>query len=438
MARYHRRRELEEKGSWRHALVFNSLLLILAVLAVRILVSAYSTQSLDGSLDAEAREETRREIDRAFETIVPDGVPSRAYWAEQIANELAQRDFSAARGYLLAAPAMLSRNDRRALLAAVNAEESGTEDERLTRAGLLFLPNDVRADYQRAVERPDMLYTEQPAAPSEVTAPQAAEVETSATISDDLATSESPDELSDDSMEENASEPSPDSQSAGFSMIGSRADLVRRSQQWVNGETTDTVQLRLSAIGLIEVSNGEAEPALLTAISVLRAAGRADRLDEAYLAYLDERVDLALPEEDVLRRLSGVVSAVVPPSVRQSQVLGAYEQSLNAEGLLRLRRDLASIAHIAAETTPAGAVTLIELAKSPEDVRKLETVAQSGSDRAVALAKAIGPRVTDLAQIGIRWSTALVFQILGLLAIFAALVWSTASAFQKMQSSRWQ
>lgn len=438
MARYHRRRELEEKGSWRHALVFNSLLLILAVLAVRVLVSAYSTQSLDGSLDAEAREETRREIDQAFETIVPDGVPSRAYWAEQIANELAQRDFSAARGYLLAAPAMLSRNDRRALLAAVNAEEPGTEDERLTRAGLLFLPNDVRADYQRAVERPDMLYTEQPASPAEMTAPSAPEAETSATADDETEIDESPQGLTDAALEENASESSPDSQSAGFSMIGSRADLVRRSQQWVNGETTDTVQLRLSAIGLIEVSNGEAEPALLTAISVLRAAGRAGRLDEAYLAYLDERVDLALPEQDVLSRLSGVVSAVVPPSVRQSQVLGAYEQSLNAEGLLRLRRDLASIAHIAAETTPAGAVTLIELAKSPEDVRKLETVAQSGSDRAVALAKAIGPRVTDLAQIGIRWSTALVFQILGLLAIFAALVWSTASAFQKMQNSRWQ
>lgn len=438
MARYHRRRELEEKGSWRHALVFNSLLLILAVLAVRVLVSAYSTQSLDGSIDAEARDETRREIDQAFETIVPDGVPSRAYWAEQIANELAQRDFSAARGYLLAAPAMLSRNDRRALLAAVNAEESGTEDERLTRAGLLFLPNEVRADYQRAVERPGTLYSEQADTPIEaaldpVPNTGASEAEAGEPPVDTLT-----EDVTDDAQEASAAEPSLDSASPVFSMIGNRADLVRRSQQWVNGESTDTVQLRLSAIGLIEVASGDADPALLTAVSVLRAAERADRLDPAYVAYLNERVDLALPEEELLRRLSGVVSAVVPPRVRQSQVLSAYEQSLNAEGLLRLRRDLASIAHIAAETTPAGAVTLIELARSPEDIRKLEVVAQSGSDRAVALAKAIGPRVTDLAQTGIRWSTALVFQILGLLAIFAALVWSTVSAFQKMQNARWQ
>ena len=431
MARYHRRRELEEKGSWRHALVFNSLLLILAVLAVRVLVNAYSTQSLDGSLDAEARDNTRRQIDQAFETIVPDGVPSRAYWAEQIANELAQRDFSAARGYLLAAPAMLSRNDRRALLAAVNAEESGTEDERLTRAGLLFLPNEVRADYQRAVERPEMLYSGQADT-------QASDTEVSDTSNNQTLGDVTVESLDGESPETVEPAPAPQMPSADFSMIGSRSDLVRRSQQWVNGETTDTLQLRLSAIGLIEAANGKTEPALLTAISVLRAAGRAGRLNEAYITYLDERVDLALPEDELLDRLAGVVSAVAPPTVRQSQVLGAYEQSLNAEGLARLRRDLASIAHIAAETTPAGAVTLIELARSPEDVRKLEVVAQSGSDRAVALAKAIGPRVTDLAQIGIRWSTSLVLQILGLVAIFAALIWSIAAAFHRMQNSRWQ
>ena len=431
MARYHRRRELEEKGSWRHALVFNSLLLILAVLAVRVLVNAYSTQSLDGSLDDEARENTRREIDQAFETIVPDGVPSRAYWAEQIANELALRDLSAARGYLLAAPAMLSRNDRRALLAAVNAEESGTEDERLTRAGLLFLPNEVRADYQRAVERPGMLYSEQAVA-------QADDTEVSDTANDQAPSDVTVESFGDERPEQVTPVPSPQMPSTDFSMIGSRSDLVRRSQQWVNGETTDPLQLRLSAIGLIEAANGKTEPALLTAISVLRAADRAGRLNEAYITYLDERVDLALPEDELLDRLAGVVSAVVPPSVRQSQVLGAYESSLNAEGLARLRRDLSSIAHIAEETTPAGAVTLIELARSPEDVRKLEVVAQSGSDRAVALAKAIGPRVTDLAQIGIRWSTSLVLQILGLVAIFAALIWSIAAAFHRMQSSRWQ
>lgn len=415
MARYHRRREADQRGTWRQALVFNSLLLILAVLACRVLVNAYGLQRLDGVTDIQAREETRREIDQAFETIVPDGMPSRAYWADQIANELETRDFSAARGYLLAAPAMLSRDDRRALLAAVAAEESGTEDERLSRAGLLFLPNDVRANYQRAIERPTVAIDQVQADDS----------------LNDLAT----DEVSDD---DTARLPEPDETGlpAGFSMIGDVADLVRRSQQWVNGEPLDTMQMRLSAIGLLKLADAEAEPAYLAGISVLRAAGRAGRLDAAYADYLRGRVEAAMPEADVLQGLRTAVSAVVPPSVRQQQVLGAYRRAIDADGLQRLERDLASIAHIAAETSPSGAVTLVELAQSPEDVRKLELVAQSGSDRAVALAKAIGPQLTGLAQMGIQWSTSLMLQIAGLIAIAAAICWSVASAFFRLRPAR--
>ncbi|WP_018146765.1 hypothetical protein [Henriciella marina] len=416
MARYHRRREADQKGTWRQALVFNSLLLILAVLACRVLVNAYGLQRLDGVTDIQAREETRREIDQAFETIVPDGMPSRAYWADQIADELGARDFSAARGYLLAAPAMLSRDDRRALLAAVAAEEGGTEDERLSRAGLLFLPNDVRANYQRAIERPTVAIDQ---------------IQTGDEPPLSMETDEVP-------AGETAASPVPvdGGLPAGFSMIGDVADLVRRSQQWVNGEPLDTMQLRLSAIGLLKLANAETEPAYLAAISVLRAAGRAGRLDDAYADYLRGRVELALPEADALEGLRTAVSTVVPPSVRQQQVLGAYARAINAEGLERLERDLASIAHIAAETSPSGAVTLIELAQSPEDVRKLELVAQSGSDRAVALAKAIGPQLTGLAQMGIRWSTSLILQIAGLIAIFTAICWSVASAFFRLRPAR--
>jgi hypothetical protein len=219
-------------------------------------------------------------------------------------------------------------------------------------------------------------------------------------------------------------------------MIGDVADLVRRSQQWVNGEPLDTMQLRLSAIGLLKLADADTQPAYLAAISVLRAAGRAGRLDDAYADYLRDRVEVALPEAEVLQGLRTAVSAVVPPSVRQQQVLGAYGRAINADGLERLERDLASIAHIAAETSPSGAVTLMELARSPEDVRKLELVAQSGSDRAVALAKAIGPKLTGLAQMGIQWSTSLMLQIAGLIAIVAAICLSVASAFFRLRPAR--
>ena len=423
MARYHRRRQADQKGTWRQALVFNSLLVILAVLASRVLVNAYSPQAFGGIADVEARDETRREIDRTFETIVPDGVPSRVFWADQIAEQLAMRDLSAARGYLLAAPTMLSRNDRRALMAAFAAEESGSEDDRLTRAGLLFLPNDVRANYQRAVERPNVQLPQTPPA----------DEMSGATENEAYDDTGPPPTLETGTHAHLAGLP------AGFSMIGDRADLVRRSQQWVNGDPVDTMQLRLGAIAHLGLQQEGGAPAYLSGISVLRAAGRAGRLDEAYLDYLRERVEAALPEETARQALRSSVSAVLPPRERQQQVLEAYREAVDAEGLSRLERDLGSISAIAAHTSPSGAVALVELARSPEDMRKLELVALSGSDRAVALAKEIGPRLTGLAQLGIRWSTGLVFQILGVVAIFIALGWSSFSALYRLHLNghRW-
>lgn len=416
MARIQRLREADRRGTWRQALVFNSLLLVMAVLGVRILVNAYTPESVGDVADVQARDETRREIDRAFETIVPDGVQARTFWAEQISRQLAIRDFSAARGYLLAAPVLLDRNDRRALLAAAEAEEAGTYDERLARAGLLFLPNDVRANYQRAIERPYVAIDDPVSA-----ADAAADAEAPA---DAVRLRETPP----------AAETGP-----GFSLVGDRTDLVRRSQRWVNGDAIDTTQLRLTAIGLLEMQRPDSQSYYATSISILRAAGRAQRLSPAYASYLSDRVNLALPEETTLAALRGVISSLVPASEREAQVLETYASEINPEGLGRLERDLRSIAQIASYTSPAGAVTLVELAQSPEDIRKLELVAQAGNDRAVALAKQIGPGVIDLAQIGVKWSTGLILQILALVSILLALCWTTFSALSRLKpvQRRW-
>ena len=154
MARLRRRRESSRQGTWRQALLFNSLLLLLAVLGARIMTKAYTAESVGDVPDIQARTETRRAIDEAFQTIVPKGNVARAFWADQISRELSARDFSAARGYLLAAPVMLERDDGRAILAAADAEETGSQDQRLVKAALLFLPNETRAEYERAIEPP--------------------------------------------------------------------------------------------------------------------------------------------------------------------------------------------------------------------------------------------------------------------------------------------
>lgn len=441
MARIRKRREKDRNGTWRQALLFNSLLLLLVVLGTRVINNAYTAESVGDVPDVQARNETRREIDTAFQTIVPKGNVARAFWADQIARELEARDFSAARGYLLAAPVMLERDDSRAILAAADAEESGSQDQRLTKAALLFLPNEVRASYQRAIEPPriDVVAAE------DVTLPATEEGETEEAVAEVASPSEeSPDDEATAATSEEASEasePEPEVQvdtlrSTSFSMVGDRMDLVRRSQRWVNGDQVDTLLLRLIAISLLKAEEPTQAEMYAKATSVIRAASRARRLTSQYSNYLDARVERAMPESQTLQAVSGALSAVAPMSQLEGQVLDAYATSINPDGLQRLERDLRAIARLSDLTSPTGAVTLLETADSPEDVRKLQLVAEAGGDRAVALTKQIGPRIIGLAQIGVKWSLELILQLMALAGIAVALAWTAVSAVSNARPVR--
>jgi hypothetical protein len=224
-----------------------------------------------------------------------------------------------------------------------------------------------------------------------------------------------------------------------FSLVGDRTDLVRRSQRWINNETIDTTQLRLGAIGLVEMQRPDPDLDIPVAISVLRAAARSNRLNAAYGDYLENRVNLAMPGPITRGNVRTAASGLNQVDKRQGEVLAAYERSIDEEGLARLERDLGAVANIARHTSPSGAVTLVELARTPEDMKKLELVSQSGNDRAVALAKQMGYPVTGLAQIGVKWSVGLTMQILALIALFIALGWTTVSALGRIRATyrRW-
>jgi hypothetical protein len=120
----------------------------------------------------------------------------------------------------------------------------------------------------------------------------------------------------------------------------------------------------------------------------------------------------------------------------EEQVLQAYQSSIDPDGLIRLQRDLKAIARISELTSPTGAVTLLETADSPEDVRKLQLIAEAGGDRAVALTKQIGPRVISLAQIGIKWSLELTLQLMVIAGLGLALGWTALSAVSNARPVR--
>ncbi|NQY97900.1 MAG: hypothetical protein HRT82_12160 [Henriciella sp.] len=421
-----RQREVERPSTWRQSLLFNSLILLLPIFAARIVIAAYTSDIATDPLSLEARTETRQEIDSEFRKLTAPLGEERRFWAARIDQTLQERDFSAARGYLLAAPLMLNKQDSAAVLAAADAESSGSRDQRLARAALLFLPEELRASYQRSIAPPPV--------------PEGAELaaDEEADASDENADSEtdSPPRISNNSAQL-APLDEPFAGQRSFFLLGDPADLTRRSQRWLAGEQVDSLQLRLRALGLLTQDDPDPEAqAMFEAASIMRAAHRAGRLNDRFASYLKSRVEDALPEEMLRTELNSAFESVMTTEARTVEVLSAYRRALQPEAQDRLIRDMVIIARIAELTSSSGAITLVEQATTPEDMRRALLLSESGGHRSVALAREMGPEVLSLAQIGVKWSRILVFQVMGLMALGMALVWTTLSALTQAEAIR--
>ncbi|MEM1148929.1 MAG: hypothetical protein AAGH49_14160, partial [Pseudomonadota bacterium] len=135
-------------------------------------------------------------------------------------------------------------------------------------------------------------------------------------------------------------------------------------------------------------------------------------------------------------RLTTAFDAVMTTEARTEKVIEAFQAALQPEAQARLARDMMIIARIAELTSASGAITLVEQATTPEDMRRALLLSESGSHRSVALAREMGPDVLSMAQIGVKWSRNLVFQVMGLMALGMALVWTTLSALTQAETIR--
>ena len=422
-----RQREFERPSTWRQSLLFNSLMLLMPIFASQIITAAYTSDIATDSLSLEALSETRQEIDEEFRTLViPNGTERRA-WAERIEATLEERDFSAARGYLLAAPLMLNKQDSAAVLAAADAESSGSRDQRLARAALLFLPEELRASYQRS--------TAPPAAPE----PTQAEDDEGKTETDEAPEPEADTPRATGNAVQLSPMDEPFAQQGSFFLLGDPADLTRRSQRWLAQEQVDSLQLRLRALGLMPQDDPSPESqAVFEAASILRAAHRAGRLNDRFVRYLTSRVEDALPEDVLRAELAIAFEPVMTTEARTVEVLKAYETALQPAARERLASDMEIVARIAELTSSSGAIRLVEQARTPEDMRRARLLSESGGHRSVALARELGPDVLGLAQIGVKWSYGLVLQVMGLMALGMALVWTTLSALTQAETIRFR
>lgn len=399
-------------STWRQALLFNALALLLPVLAANTIIAAFTTSAITNPNSIEARTETRAEIDKAFEALRLSDATARQSWASRIDQTVTERAFSAARGYLLAAPQMLNEDDARAVRAAAATEESGTQDQRIVRAALLFLPDNVRANYQRAVSPPP---------------PPALETEASDTESETEAEAAPTIALSD----LGAALPT----SSRFSILGDTEDLVRRSQSWLGGSGVDDIQLRLRALGLISRADQSSDSDVFEkGVTVLLTARRASRLDPRFDNYLRTRVEDALPADRLRQQLSLAFEPVLTFDQRSARIIEDYRTAIEPVALERLKRDMQTIATLADLTSTTGAVTLVEQTGSPEDMRRILLVTRAGGDRAVALTRELGPNTLKLAQIGVKWTTQLVLQIMAIAAIGIALIMTMLSTITRAET----
>ncbi len=406
---------------WLQAVVFNTVMLATPILAAQAVGGVFATRTFAAQPNIESILATRSRIDTAFGELVPRGVNRRAYWASLVDKALREDNLPAARGFLVGAPHILDPKDSRAIFAAAGDDPFGTEDQKLLRAAVLFLPNDVRARYENALQPITVLSdpAPRPTSPDELlgVSPASPVPVQSASLGDRPITP-----------------PRPDNDAPQFSLLGTFGDLARHSRRWLRDPEDSGIELRLTGIGLLAAEFDETRLAGLSpeaaaqAVSVLRSALRADRLRPAYVDRLERALDIALPAPPLRQNLTAALDSDTPLGNHAEAVAEAFRAAVAPAGFDRLMQDLRQISAIVESSSSVTAVSLIEHVRTREDLRRLRTVVEAGDDRAPALEARLGEGVLDLARTGAKVSKYSVAQAIGLAAALVLLFWLAAHA----------
>ena len=410
-----RKRSSRRRSGRVSAILFNLGLFALFYTASLLIIENRRALGEEYVTSKSAVQATRNAMSGMFRELVPPDANPRTFWANRIENELRDSDLASARGYMLAAPDMLATRDVNALLAAANAERSGTEDERLLSAASLFLPDDVRALYERALS-PSRLETPHlpEATDAEGTVP---EVEpASLTVSEEVSVQ--PIALSADAR---APEP------AGFFVLGSERELAYRSADWVRGDDVDLFSLKLSGLGLAlqagRIEDGKAERDVLRGASLIKSASRADRLSPEFHDVLEKRLSNAIPTDRLGEELEATFQSGGSLLINGDAVLDAFERATETNALAPLLSDFRRISQLGDGRSNTAALTILETIESLSDLKRAELITRAGGDRAVTLTKRYGRDALNAATTVMDWSFYLVALILLNLALLAALGW---------------
>ena len=390
---------LKRSGSWTLAFVFNALLILIPVIGVNIIAVGYASVGDPNAPSAETLAETMQVMDEAFADITNNHNTARQVWAEKIAAQLETRNMAAARGFLLAAPQMLNSSDQRSIRAAAEAEPSGTADQRLLRAALLFVPSDIRVRYEASTV---------PAGTNLIAKNQDVDAETvSLRVSSPPPSATTENNLSLHSITTRTQTPS-------FSVLGTPEDLVSRSRDWLRGNHQHVFDFRLTGLAMASQpsTTGLTETQLTQAASILKTAYRSDRLQTEYKSHLEQHLEAALPDNVLEANLEAALADITTLPVLANQVQDAFAMSVNSHTAKQLALEFGQISDIANLTTPRGALELVVLAETASDISQARLLTQAGGDRAIALASHLGSDIFNVESSGMKWNRSTVLSMM--------------------------
>jgi len=298
-----------------------------------------------------------------------------------VQDRLEAGDVTTARGFLLAAPAMLSAGEAKIIEARVNVAD-GSKDQAVVEAALAYLPDEVQDTFERmsapaagtfSADRPP------PAGPSEIPAAMALEGDTALSARSGAA--------------------------ATFSVLGDLRDLSLNAAQWVRDETIaplDEFAFALSGVSLIF-----ADEAVRSGASIVMSARRAGRLDPEFATYLSARLFNAVPPQRLKRVLRQEFQTDFGYSADSTLIERAFRGATNPSGLEGVFADLRIISEMSRGLTPGAAIAILGTVRDGGDLRRARLVAQAGGERAVALAEHVGEDLLGTARTAVRWTDGL-------------------------------